>query len=379
MCAAVSTSRRRDLVIHPSARIARPTSTGFLNSTLIRAVRPQLSSPTSDQAITSSRIVHRIPPWAMPSQPSKRRSSVSSVQQRRGSTWRTRPMPLVFSEPHAKQWCGATSKRGTPGMPTTRVPASDVKILHLPGLGHDEALARRDLLAHEHREDLVGERGVLRIDAQERARLRVHGRLPELVSVHLAEALEPLHGQVLDVELLDDPLALLLALRIARDLAGAHPVKRRLGDVQEAGVHYFGHMPIEERQQQRSDVGPIDVGVGHDDDPVVAQFRHVEALADASPERDDQWPHVLARKDLVETGLLDVQKLAAQWQDGLEAAVAALLGRAARRVALDDVQLAAGGVPFLAIGQLAGEGHAIECALADHEVARLAGRLAGSS
>ncbi len=65
-------------------------------------------------------------------------------------------------------------------------------------------------------------------------------------------------------------------------------------------------------------------------------------------------------------------------QDGLEAAVAALLGRAAGRVALDDVQLAAGGVPLLAVGQLAGQGHAVEGALADHEIARLAGGLAGA-
>ena len=35
-----------------------------------------VSAPTSDQAMTSSRIVHRMPPWAMPSQPWKRCSSV---------------------------------------------------------------------------------------------------------------------------------------------------------------------------------------------------------------------------------------------------------------------------------------------------------------
>ena len=95
-------------------------------------------------------------------------------------------------------------------------------------------------------------------------------------------------------------------------------------------------------------------------------------------ERDDQRPHVLAREDLVETRLLDVQELAAQRQDGLEAPVAALLGRATGRIALDDVELAAGGVALLAVGELAGQGHAVERALADDEVARLAGRLAGA-
>ena len=69
--------------------------------------------------------------------------------------------------------------------------------------------------------------------------------------------------------------------------------------------------------------------------------------------------------DLVEARLLDVQDLAAQRQDRLEAAVAALLGRAAGRVALDDVELAPRRVALLAVGELAGQRQAVERALAD--------------
>ena len=125
-------------------------------------------------------------------------------------------------------------------------------------------------------------------------------------------------------------------------------------------------------------MGAVDVGVGHDDDPVVAQLREVEALADAGAERDDQRPDVLARQDLVEAGLLDVEDLAAEREDRLEPAVAALLGRAAGRVALDDVQLAPGRVALLAVGQLARQRQAVEGALADDQVARLARGLAGA-
>ena len=95
-----------------------------------------------------------------------------------------------------------------------------------------------------------------------------------------------------------------------------------------------------------------------------------------APERDDQRADVLARQDLVEPGLLDVQELAAQRQDRLEPAIAALLGRAAGRVALDQVDLASGGVAFLAVGELARQRHPVEGALADDEVAGLARRLA---
>src|SRR4029077_18883256 len=122
-----------------------------------------------------------------------------SVHDRPGSTCIVSPRPPVLSVPQAKQLCGANSNRSTSLTDTTR---SDVKILHLARLRLDEVLARRDLFAHEHREDLVRRGGVLAVDPEQGARLRVHRGLPELVGIHLAEALEPLHAQVLDVELL---------------------------------------------------------------------------------------------------------------------------------------------------------------------------------
>ena len=81
---------------------------------------------------------------------------------------------------------------------------------------------------------------------------------------------------------------------------------------------------------------------------------------------------------LVEARLLDVEHLAEHRQDGLVAAVATLLGGAAGGVALDDVQLALRRVALLAVGELPGRCDALERALADDEVARLARRLAGA-
>ena len=107
----------------------------------------------------------------------------------------------------------------------------------------------------------------------------------------------------------------------------------------------------------------------------------VEAVADAldpGAQGDDQRPDVLAGHDPVEAGLLDVEDLAAQRQDRLEAPVAALLGRATGGVALDDEDLAALGVALLAVGQLARQGEPVEGALAQDQVAGLAGGLAGA-
>ena len=74
--------------------------------------------------------------------------------------------------------------------------------------------------------------------------------------------------------------------------------------------------------------------------------------------------------------LFDVEDLASEGQDGLEAAVAALLGGAACRVALDEEDLALCGVVALAVGQLAGHAGGAEDVAALHHLAGLAGGLA---
>ena len=156
----------------------------------------------------------------------------------------------------------------------------------------------------------------------------------------------------------------------------AHLVERRLGDVEVALLHQLRHLPVEEREQQRADVGAVDVGVGHDDDLVVAQLRQIEVVADAGAERGDDVDHLLGRQHLVEARALHVEDLAADRQHRLKLALAALLGRAAGRVALDDEHLGVGRIAVLALGELARQRVDVERALAPRQLARLARRLA---
>ena len=169
------------------------------------------------------------------------------------------------------------------------------------------------------------------------------------------------------------------ALVADEDLAAAAlgAEQRRLRDVDVAALDQLPHLPVEERQQQRADVRAVDVRVGHDDDAVVAQLVGVEILgADAAAERRDHRLDLVAAEHLVEARLLDVEDLALDRQDRLEAPVAPLLGRAAGRLAFDDVDLAQRGIALLAVGELARQRAAVERALAAHEIARLARRFA---
>ncbi len=167
-----------------------------------------------------------------------------------------------------------------------------------------------------------------------------------------------------------------VVLQVALVPAVPDLVERRLGDVDVTAFDQIGHLPVEEREQQRADVAAVDVGVGHHDDAVIAQLADVVVRADVGAQRGDQRGDLLRRDQLVEARLLDVEHLAAQRQDRLELAIAPLLGRAARRIALDDEDLRERRILLLAVGQLARQPDAVEQPLAARHLARLARGLA---
>src|SRR6476620_6496233 len=253
----------------------------------------------------------------------------------------------------------------------------DVQIHDFLGMRLDELLTRRNRTSHQHIEGFIDAHAVLDLDLHERPPGRVHGRVPELIRVHLTETLVALNLRPL-AQLLDCRLALLFGVRPDLFLATLHPVERWLRDVEVAVVNELLEMPVEEGQKQRSDMRAIDVGIGHDDDPVVAQFADVELIAHRRAERRDQRADLVVLQDLVQPRLFDVQDLASQREDRLEAAIATLLGRSTGRVALDNVELCARRIPLGAVGQLARQAEALEATLALDQLAGLAGRLAGA-
>src|SRR5215472_9120324 len=72
---------------------------------------------------------------------------------------------------------------------------SDVQIANAQRVALDELSARLDLLAHQGGENLLGGNAVLDLHLEQPPRLRIHGRFPELVRVHLPEPLIALNRQ----------------------------------------------------------------------------------------------------------------------------------------------------------------------------------------
>ena len=132
-------------------------------------------------------------------------------------------------------------------------------------------------------------------------------------------------------------LARALVLQILLGPATLYFVERRLRDIKMPAFDQLAHLAEEKRKQKRADMRPVDIRVGHDDDLVITQFVHIEVVApDPGAERGDQGPDFLARQHLVEARPLDIEDFSAQRKHGLILPVAALLGGAARRIALDE-------------------------------------------
>ena len=127
----------------------------------------------------------------------------------------------------------------------------------------------------------------------------------------------------------------------------------------------------------------IDIGVSHDDDAVVTQFGDVEVidawraadpatLSNAGAQRSDQRQDFIAGQQFFVTRFFNIQDFAAERQNRLKFAIAALFGRATGRIALYQVNFTTGRIFFLTVSKLAGQTHAIQYAFATRHVARFA-------
>src|ERR1700749_719250 len=93
-------------------------------------------------------------------------------------------------------------------------------------------------------------------------------------SVRLAEAFEAADVDLgIGVELASQqPVPIGVVAGIERLVAVGQLVERRHGQIEVALVDQPRHLAVEEGDQERGDVGAVDVGVGHDDHARIAQI-----------------------------------------------------------------------------------------------------------
>src|SRR6201998_2080981 len=162
-------------------------------------------------------------------------------------------------------------------------------------------------------------------------------------------------------------------------LAALHAIERRLSDLDMAALDELLHMAEKEREKQSADVRAVDVGVGHQNDFVIAEFAGVEiVLADAGTQRGDDGADFFVAQHFVVAGLFDVEDFAFEGQDGLVFAIAAHLCGPPGRLPRDDKQFTTSRIALLAISQLPREAARIHRGFAAGKFASLAGGLPGA-
>ena len=220
------------------------------------------------------------------------------------------------------------------------------------------------------------------VRAQPRDPPHIFVERPREAAIAVLGQLDLRSGAVLDLEVAEllaheQLLELRVLLQVVLLVPEPRQVERRHGDVDVAALEQLLHVPVEEREHEGADVRAVHVGVRHDDDPVVAELRDVELVADARADHLHEQLDLGVGEHLVDPVLLRVDDLPAQRQDRLVRLVARLLGCAAGGVPLDDEHLGKLRVAHLAVGELLRD-LAAEGALAARQVTGLARGLAGA-
>ena len=162
-------------------------------------------------------------------------------------------------------------------------------------------------------------------------------------------------------------------LNVLFELALLNAIERGLRNVHVSTLDQLRHMAEKESEQQRTNVGAVDVGVRHQDQLAVAQLAGVEILfADAAAEGCDHGANFFVAQHLVVARFFHVENFALERQNRLVTAIATLLRCSAGRLALDQVEFAAFWTAFAAVCQLTGQATAIEGAFAPGKIASLA-------
>src|SRR5665213_1682120 len=114
-------------------------------------------------------------------------------------------------------------------------------------------------------------------------------------------------------------------------------------------------MSVKQREKKRADVRAVHVGIGRDDDLVVAEFADIKNVADRGAERNDEIFYLLACEHFIESSAFYIENFSTERKDCLNAPIAAGLCGAACGISLDYEKLAFARVLALAVGEFARE------------------------
>src|SRR3989344_1728009 len=211
-------------------------------------------------------------------------------------------------------------------------------------MGLNELSAWSDLRSHERRKHRIRFLCIFDENLQHNAAAWIHGGFPQLLGVHFSKTFvslnivlgfpchlllpliflnflplltfltfitfhffRHLHFLHLHSPLLHKIIFLLIRIYVTALFALGNLVERRLRDKKVTGLDDLRVVTEKEREEQRANVRPIHVGIGHNHNPLVAQFRKILHLPNANTHGNHKSANFVIRKHLIHASLLHVK------------------------------------------------------------------------
>lgn len=121
----------------------------------------------------------------------------------------------------------------------------------------------------------------------------------------------------------------------------------------------FRHETIDESEQQGTDMGPIHIRVRHKDNLIIPKFGDIKIFMDTDSKSGDHGFDLRVGIDFIQPGLLHIQNLAPQRQNGLGSPGSGGLGASSGGIPLHNIDFTVLGILVRTVRQLAGQSHAV--------------------
>ena len=199
-------------------------------------------------------------------------------------------------------------------------PSLNIQILNELGVLFNKRSSGLNLIAHQRSKCQIHGSHIFSIhgNPSQDTLLGIHGGIPELIGIHLAQTLITLDlVAVVSADLIQDGIELVVTVCIPGLLALVDLVKGRLCQIYIALLDQFRHKPVNECKEQGADMGAVHIGIRHQDDLMVTKLADIKIVQNTGTKCRDHCLDLGIAVDSVLSCLLHIQDLAAKGKDGL--------------------------------------------------------------
>ena len=215
----------------------------------------------------------------------------------------------------------------------------------------NEAATGFYFISHEDGEETVCFYRIGQFYFQHDALFWIHGGIPELFWVHFTKPFVTLNRTTIATNFIEQFILFIIVIGVIFLTTFTYLVQRRLGNEYVAFCHQWFHIAIEEGQKQSTNMSPIYIGIGHDDNFIIPKFGDIEIFAYTGTKSGNHGANGIRIEYPIQTSFFYVQNLTTKRKNGLVTTITARFCRTTCGVPFDDVDFSHLRIFFCAISQ----------------------------